>query len=165
LRANRRASWLRHVAVGSTTMTWAPLERAATKRRRRGAGEEEASALCPSVAVATSRYNAVERSELPGGGVGEADLRHGGKLQRGRRQNRPAPVESCGGTGGEMNGAGEISSRCIFASVRTYATRPGWCKNRASQKICNAATDSCLLEGRFLLRAVHTGCFYSAHAR
>src|SRR4051812_2906477 len=92
------------VAVGSRMTTW---------RQRAGYGEEkararrgEASALCPSVATAPSRYSVAERPVLSAGGASEADLRRDGEQQRGRRRNRPAAAEFCSGARWENGGRG-----------------------------------------------------------
>jgi hypothetical protein len=78
--------------VGSRR-TWSPVEREARKRR-------EVRRLYPSVAaaVAPARYSTVVCSSLARGGVGEADLWRGGKVEpqwwqnRARWQNRAAPT-------------------------------------------------------------------------
>jgi hypothetical protein len=82
------------------------MDAARARRLQEEEGEvpSEAPALCPSVAAAT-RYIVAERLKLPGGGAGEADIRNGGELDRGRRRNRPVPMKSRdSAVDGEMEG-------------------------------------------------------------
>jgi hypothetical protein len=152
LRANWRASWLRHVDSRLDDMDAAQ----ARRYKLRGGGEvpSEASALCPSVAAA-DRYSAAERPKLPGGGAGEAHMRCGGELERGRWRNHAAAQVGKW----RARARGEISSCCRRV---TYGA-PDSAKNHAHQYFCSATAGSAPAGGPISSpHTAHTGGFYSA---
>jgi hypothetical protein len=155
LRANRRASWLHH--VDSRLDDIAAAARGLERRRQ---GE----------APVTVRGDGVGRRRR----VGIAGRRRGGELQRGRRRNRPATAESCGGGTGENGGRGGGKfQRCVFARVHRDAARcsrrvtfgaPDSANSRTPQKFAASPWIARLLEGRFRLRALYTDSFFNAYA-
>jgi hypothetical protein len=161
LRANRRASWWRHVDSRLDAMATA----ARRGLGRRGGGAERAGGVSGdgarrwrgATAGGTARSDGAGRrrgTRVPGGGAGEADLQRGGGLENARRRNRPAAAKFCGGGSGGNGGrgrGGKISARWAFARVRRDGARgsrrltfgaPDRANARAPQKNFSAVEDT-----------------------
>jgi hypothetical protein len=99
----------------------------------------------------------------------EVDLRHGGKLERGRRRNQPAPEKSCGdGACGEIFpavGASRACEKMPRAAADASHMAPPIGQNAAHTK--SFTTPSRIahpLEDNIRIRTLHTGGYYSTGA-